>query len=283
MDDEGNLDYFRFLELLLAELERFLKVSEDLLKGMTANFVSCVHKVDGVGAFDCLKHCKKCLLAVTYTKAGPCLIFKDGNTIVSIDLIPLLPCPEKDPVKMFELVTSHLVAGTLPNWLPYLRKFVKSDALLPEVLGNPTLPKDGYTAMKLLHAESDEDLFILRPGQTLAMQNLQEPKLKRTYCYLKALKSLMQVKISSYELKKVLLLEEFSQLAGTAQNATHLLYLALNHHHLHSTFRKHAFKARGMWMSWEIDFDAWKRAVEQVTILSQGSICTEIPLKNSLR
>ena len=139
---------------------------------------------------------------------------------------------------MFGLVTSHLVKGNLPNWLPYLRKFVKSDTLLPEVLGNPNLPKDGYTAMKLLQADSDNDLFILRPGQTLAMHNLQEPKLKKTYCYLKALKSLMGVDLSSYQLKKVLLLEEFSQLAGTAADATHLLYLALTHHHLHSTFHK---------------------------------------------
>ena len=117
---------------------------------------------------------------------------------------------------MFDLVTKNLVDGTLPNWLPYLQKFVKSDTLLPEVLGSPTRPKDGYTAMKLLHTDSDKDLFILRPGQTLAMENLQEPKLKKTYCYLKALKNIMKVSISSYSLKKVLLLRDFTCLLYTS-------------------------------------------------------------------
>ena len=93
LDTEGNLDYFKLLELLLTELERFLRESGGLLEGMTVNFVRCEHKEEGVGAFDRLKHCKICLPAITYTEAGPCLIFKDGNTIVSIDLIPLLPCP----------------------------------------------------------------------------------------------------------------------------------------------------------------------------------------------
>ena len=279
MDDEGNLDYFKFLELLLAELERFLK--EGCLEGMTVSFARCEHKVKGGGAFHFLKHCENCLPAVTFTKAGPCLILKDGNEIISIDLIPLLPCPVKDPIKMFGLVTSYLVEGNPPNWLPYLKKFVKSDVLLPEVLGNPKLPEDGYTAMKLLQADSDHDLFILRPGQSLAMQNLQQPKLKRTYCYLKALKSLMGVDLSSYQLKKVLLLEEFSQLAGTAVDATHLLYLALTHHHLHSAFHKQAFNTKTMKIPREIDFDAWKKAVDEHEEASGGKdpICTGIPLK----
>ena len=162
---------------------------------------------------------------------------------------------------MFDLVTKNLVAGTLPNWLPYLQKFVKYDTLLPEVLGSPTLPKHGFTALKLLHAESDEDLFILRPGQTLAMQNLQEPKMKEAYCYLKALKNIMGLDISSYGLKKVLLLEDFSHLAEAAKNASHLLYLALTHPHLHSIFRREfAVKRNGISMRVEINFDDWERS-----------------------
>ena len=50
MDTEGNLDYFKFLELLLTELERFLKESAVWLEGDI------------------------CLPAVTFIKAGPCII-----------------------------------------------------------------------------------------------------------------------------------------------------------------------------------------------------------------
>ena len=134
------------------------------------------------GAFGHLKHCENCRPAVTFTKAGPCGILDDNGTVVSIDLIPLLPCPKKDPIVMFDKVTTSLVSGSLPNWLSYLQKFVKSDTLLPEALGSPTEPKDGFISMKLLHALSDEDMFILRPGQTLAMKNLQDPKLRKTHC-----------------------------------------------------------------------------------------------------
>ena len=214
---------------------------------------------------DSLKHCKNCLPAVTFTKAGPCVILNDNGTIVSIDLIPLLPCPEKDPVLMFNKVTSSLVRGTLPFWLTYLKKFVKSDTLLPEVLGSPTIPDDGYISMKVLHAQSDEDIFILRPGQTLAMKNLQEPKLKKTYCYLKALKSIMKVDLTSYSLKKVLLLEDFAQKTLTARNAVELLHAALNHPHLRPYFHGHAFEAKdwdGKIVTWEIDFDGWKSSLE---------------------
>ena len=43
LDTEGNLDYFKFLELLLTELERFLQESGGLLEGMSVNFVRCEH------------------------------------------------------------------------------------------------------------------------------------------------------------------------------------------------------------------------------------------------
>ena len=102
----------------------------------------------------------------------------------------------------------------------------------------------------------------------------------------------MGVDISSYQLKKVLLLDEFSQLAGTAKDATHLLYLALTHHHLHSIFHGHEFEAFGKRR--EINFDAWKMSVDNglasereketqagdglATERSKKPICSEIPL-----
>ena len=277
LSGEGNLDYFHFLEEFLNELRQFIR--KGAFRGMEVSFTRCRHQVRGDGGFfDQFKHCKDCLPAVTFTKAGPCMIFKDGNTTVSIDLIPLLPCPEKDPIKMFGLVTTGLMQGTLPNWLPYTKKFVKSDVMLPEALSSPIKPKDGCTAMKLLHGESNENVFILRPGQTLAMSNLQEPKLKKAYCYLKALKTLMKADISSYGLKKVLLLEDFASLAGTAWDASELVHLALNHPHLKPVFHGHDFKGRRGRMM-QIDYEKWdKHKLEKNTSLlkthSQNKLTT---------
>ena len=90
--------------------------------------------------------------------------------------------------------------------------------------------------MKLLHTDSDKNLFIHRPGQILAMENLQEPKLKKAYCYLKALKNIMNVSISSYSLKKVLLLRDFTLAAGTAEDQYYLFAMAIGHPHLRPYF-----------------------------------------------
>ena len=58
MDDNGNLDFFKLLEILLSELEWCLKESVSQLEGITVNFVKCEHQVDENDAFDFLKHCK---------------------------------------------------------------------------------------------------------------------------------------------------------------------------------------------------------------------------------
>ena len=272
VDQNGFLNYFNFLEALLMELQRFLREG-NLPDGMSAiaDFEMCEScGRRGESDFAELKHCKKCFPGVTFTKAGPCLILKrtrvhngqEVSMMVSIDLIPLLPCPEKNPIVMFNLVTAALFCALLPNWLPYTRKFVRTDCLLPEAQSSPNLPEDGYVAFKVLHVSSDEDTFILRPGQTLAMENLQNEKLKKTYCYLKALKTIMGVGYSSYQLKKVLLLEDFSRQAQTAEDAIQLLFVALNHPHLKPGFHGHVFKDSDG-NNCKIDYEFWQDIMDE--------------------
>lgn len=280
IDDKGNLDYFVFLRSLLSELLRFFREESQPdgslhESGMTAKFEfkmceSCRKEKGPVGH---LMHCQNCRPAITFTKAGPCGIFEDKGSVISIDLIPLLPCQKPKPVEMFNRVTSALVKEELPNWLPYLEKFVRSDGLLPEVLGASEDQGDGFIAMKILHAQSDKNNFILRPGQKLAMANLQEPKLKESYCYLKALKTVMTLGLSSFSLKKVLLLEDFTRKAATAKDVVDILYSAINHQHLKPFFEDHEFRVRDRRGEFKIDFEAWQ---EQ---LREGKERNRIPLK----
>ena len=182
----------------------------------------------------------------------------------------------RDTLVMFEKVTSSLVRRSLPNWLSYLEKFVVSDALLPEVLGAPILPKEGYISMKLLHTLSDDDMFILRPGQPLAMKNLQNPKLKKTYCYLKSLKSLMKLELTSYSLKKVLLLEDFTQQAVRVKDAVELLYAAVNHPYLKEFFTFSFVTEEG---EWKIDFPKWEFIIDMNRAPKQDTIGEETDAK----
>lgn len=262
LDEQDNLNYFNFLRAILFDLSRFFH-EETLPQGMTAHsdFQMCDDCGNEEGPFGHLKHCKNCRPAVTFTKAGPCSILDDEGTVISIDLIPLLPCANPNPILLFNKVTSALVKGDLPNWLPYLKKFVKSDGLLPEVLGSAFAEKEGFTAMKLLHAQSDEDMFILRPGQKLAMNELQEPKLKRSYCYQKALKTIMKLDLSSFSLKKVLLLEDFTRQARSSVDDVEILFAACNHPHLKSSFQDKVFED-GEERKLKINFPAWQRKMD---------------------
>ena len=262
---DNNLDYFRLLEELLKTLEQFLRRAE-LPPGMYVSFKKCTHKVNGDGNFDHLKHCSKCLLAVTFTKAGPCASLWDGDVLFSIDLIPLFCCPESNPMRMFGRVTGSLFSGDLTDWLPYTKKYVKSDCVFPEAMTSQS--KEAFTSLKLLHARNNKHMFILRPRQSLAMTNLQDPKLKRTYCFLKALKSLMNVDLSSFSIKRVLLLEDFTQQAQTAHDSIHLLFLAISYPHLKPYFIGKIFEwERETWkgrikMRGQIDFARWSEVME---------------------
>lgn len=263
IDEEENLNYYNLFSSLLLELSKFFHI-KTLPEGMTANinFRMCNDCGQGEGAMDHLKHCQNCLPGVTYTKAGACTILNDEGIDISIDLIPTLPCIKPDPIQMFNKVTLALIEGSLPNWLAYLKKFVKSDSLLPEVLGSSYDQEVGFTAMKLLHAESDENMFILRPGQKLAMADLKEPKLKMSYCYLKALKELMETGLSSFSLKKVLLLEDFTQQTYVCRDGVEVLFAAVNHPHFKSVFEGLVIHDPENEQNWEIDFDAWQTKVE---------------------
>ena len=267
VDEEGHLNYFNFLEALLTDLSRFFQ-EETLPEGITANanFCMCNNCRKEEGPMGHLKHCETCLPAVTFTKAGPCSIMDDEGTVISIDLIPMIPCKSPDPIKMFNKVTSSLIKANLPNWLPYLKKFVRSDGLLAEVLGSPPSNEDGFTAMKLLHAESDQDNYILRPGQKLAMDELKEPKLKTSYCYHKALKTIMTLDLSSFSLKKVLLLEDFTRQARTAKDDVEILFAASNHAHLKSFFENKEFEGKvDYWRrgKLKIDFPEWQKKMDE--------------------
>ena len=282
IDSSGCLKYFDFLVYLLSELKIFLTVPGSLPDGMTANadFKMCTNCGKEDGHFGKYQHCQDCLPGLAFTKAGPCMIIRDvDGTVISIDLIPLLPCPEKDPLVMFNLVSQCLVVATLHNWLNYFRKYVRSDTLLPEVQSGPTLPIDGFISFKLLHAHSNQDNFIMRPGQTLAMKNLQG-KLKEAYCFLKALKTIMGADISSYGIKKVLLLEDLSRQTKTAKDSVELLHTVITHPHLKPTFEI-SFKG-DYEITYKIYFLKWKQIMDENASRKSGNktwYYKTIPLK----
>ena len=150
----------------------------------------------------------------------------------------------------YKTVTQFLIKETPPGWLQFLRKFMRTDRILPEGFDSLTLPQEALVGMKILHFENDQDCFILRPGQSLEMDKLEIPDLKRVYCYIKVLRDILKVTgVKSYMIKKILLLPEFYESASRAYDEVELLYLALSHPLLYAKFSSY------------IRFDRWNNKI----------------------
>ena len=144
------------------------------------------------------------------TRAGPCIVLEylesDLWTLISIDIIPLFPCPESNPVVLYNLVTRTLIREEPQGWRKYLKRFLKTNRILPESIALIKDTAKPYICMKILNFESGQPNFILRPGQILEIDELQDERLKRVYIWMKALKDHFTAEVKSYFLKKVLLL-----------------------------------------------------------------------------
>ena len=228
-----------------------------------------------------LKHCKSCLFPVTHTKIGACLIYewgseKDDKTVVTVDLVPLLPIKANNMLEIFNLVTKSLIKLKPPNWMTFMRKALKQDRIFPEEFNQQysTENKSGIitVAMKLLHC-GKENNFIIRPGQILDVETFKRrPKLKKVYTYIKCLKTMLKADVSSYEIKKVVLSKEVHSLKlnGPAmKNVLEILRLPK----LKSFFED------------KIDFDSWEQNVYDLEQSDKNPSWAVIPIikESSLR
>lgn len=215
----------------------------------------------------CTTHCTHCLPPVTMTKMGLCLLATHNGVLISIDIIPGLANPENDPLKLHDMVTRTLLQDNPPNWLAYLKKYLKTDRILPEALAyadQKQLLKP--VSMKVLHfgpGGKEQDNFILRAGQILDMEELENPKLKKVYCTLKVLKVALGVSIQSYLMKKVLLLQDFLSYVKGAFDEFQILQLAMSHPHLRGHFFDRVYKTEAG-DQFIIDRDAWKSHLKVV-------------------
>ena len=99
-----------------------------------------------------------------------------------------------------------------------------ADRILPETYLD-TMMSDGeqtehlYVGMKAINFRQEENNFVIRPAQQLAIASTfdSEPFLKDVYCRLKYLKATLKVDISSYLIKKILLTDKMKEIC--AKNA----------------------------------------------------------------
>ena len=129
-----------------------------------------------------------------------------------------------------------------------MKRFLKTDRILPESIALVKETAKPYICLKILNFEAGESNFILRPGQILEIDELQDPRLKTVYCYMKALKGHFEAEVKSYFLKKVLLLPNHLQMAkNPSKDEIDLLFQFLSHPSLKMAFED------------KIDYQKWER------------------------
>ncbi len=168
-------------------------------------------------------HCTQCIFPVTHTKMGACILFQwsesklfEKEITLTVDVIPLFPiaaktkqCKEVNVLKLQKILTKGLLEQRPSNWINHFKGHVKKDRVLPEAfkeqMDNDTL----MIGIKLLNYGENQNC-IIHPAQKLKIDSFgKHENLKKLYCVIKALKTMLSIDLSSYFIKKVILLKEF--------------------------------------------------------------------------
>jgi hypothetical protein len=160
------------------------------------------------------KQCVKCVVAVSQTKVGVCLQFlwKDIDTDLkdpiycSMDIIPSFGIEDMHPLELASIINTTMLRTKPAGWFTYLKKYVKADLILEELLQDHDgkTKKMNQVLLKNLNS-STETAYFIRPGQQLAVEKFRSEMHKHMYRKIKALKSMLSIcEPHNYMLKKML-------------------------------------------------------------------------------
>lgn len=296
LDSDGRFRYPDFLHLLLRSVSDAIEeiALPERIKVVTFNrdYKPCsdcdklTESKRKNASHNPRKQCERCLVACSMTKRGPCLQFQwfhserdkiDGVNprVCTADLVPVFPIDYEGTVlDLFSMINKKMIGDRPEGWLDTFNGYVKRD----RVIGESHDKKDGRNievAVKLLHF-GPEDNYVIMPGQTLDMEKLiGEPVLNRTYCFIKALKDVLDLDVKSYFVKKILLRPEFIPVALKSVNEYECLYEVLCHPELRPKFEGKIGKIG------KIDFGGWKRQLQTAKERAKSAdsiVYTSIPL-----
>ncbi len=220
----GSFSYSKFIFFLCEELQQCLK-NIDQSRVPTGLTYDCDWKpcpkcqVADENRTLPLMHCSTCAPAVTYTKLGPCLLFKwkdlwGKDIILSMDIIPTFPLQYRGNADtLFQRVISTLYHVKPDGWRTHCQQVSQRDRLLLDDKTKSDLyhkDKDKIQteviALKLLNHNEGGSNFIVRPGQNInSCINETNLVVKHSYTLLKLLKSILGISISSFLIKKSVL------------------------------------------------------------------------------
>ena len=277
VSDKGTFNRSMFMKDILVDTEVSVRKIFGNEKIITTNeeHLSCSkctnEVVDEKGRFK--KQNRECCVLVSQSKIGICLQLLLTNNqgtkaYCSIDLIPMFEVETILDADLFKITNEGMLKIDHPrDWSKYFYSYCNTLQMIDLELGDSDVSLKNLTqvTLKVVNCYKDKNYFV-KPGQILGGKKFQNKGMRKVYCYLKALKKILAIDVSSFWIKKMLMSRHFSEIAnGWGEDLPeYILYDVLN-----STEFKHHFSEAIEFATYELQEDMWM-------IPRKG--CLDIPL-----
>ena len=224
----GNLFQFhKFMHFLLKAIESAITLiyqrpdppklkrvttNEDWNKGRTP----CQGKCKRDLKMNNFEQCEHCIVTVSQTKSGVALqlIFdgKKGRYIYcSIDLIPVFNIKPILTMQLTRLIVTPMLSDDPPlTWLNFLFKYAKDYKVIQELAksGSGQISFVGLKTMSIFEGRNHH----VKPAQQFSSHRFSSDGMKEIYGCIKFLKKALQLDLSSYWVKRVLMKSKYQSI-----------------------------------------------------------------------
>ena len=228
---EGDqFQFHKFMGYLLNAIEKavteifHMKLNPPRLRCVTTNQQWYYGKTPCNG--ECKKYlerrdfeqCDKCIVTVSQTKSGIALQFnwiaeEDGMKRVycSIDLIPVFQITPMPTIRLTRLIVENMLSDDAPpGWLNFLFKYWKDYKIILELAlaGGGNIKSVDLKTMTFHEGRNHH----IKPAQEFTEAKFSSERMRDIYSYIKFLKKVLNLDLSSYWVKKELQAEGYQKI-----------------------------------------------------------------------
>ena len=174
--------------------------------------------------------CEECIVTVSTTKSGVALQFmydwglSSGEEVYcSIDLIPIFPIEAIPTMELTRsIVTCMLSDDAPPGWLNFMFKYPKDYKIILQLANSGTgqVISVGLKTMTFYKGRNHH----IKPSQEFTETKFSSERMKCIYSYIKFLKKVLNLDLSSYWVKKELLKPEYQTILDSCTKGINLIF-----------------------------------------------------------
>ena len=164
------------------------------------------------------EQCEKCAVTVSQTKSGVALQFEfedhvtgNGNIYCSIDLIPIFAIEPIPTMELARLINDAMLGDNPPEgWLNFMFKYFKDYKIIQELAesGSGKIISVGLKTMNFYEGRNHH----IKHAQEMTESKFSSRRMKDIYSYVKLLKKVLHLDLSSYWVKKELMKPEYESI-----------------------------------------------------------------------